>query len=242
VTYFIIKTVQEKELRCLLIQVNDMKNNSTTQKLSIWVAEIFDTNRLYVMEFQCAAQAFENGLVQFAILDLLRSFQLWDPSITYDPSKFSSETFNHVDTFHGYSLKLPIEFKLTSKGAITTWEYSPLQIRLVVHVINLPYAIPPEAMYSGTSYYFRNDKNYVDLKDHTMNFNGLIYLGFTVVQANHKEGLNEPKTQDDNHSFILNLFGSGSMYSITLLTPFKNAEASTPIFYERVVKSFFVGY
>jgi len=204
------------------------------ETVRIWRFEIFGENDTYIIEVGAPAKFFDKNLIQRTSLDIAKSFQVWDSTtMKYPPDQqtaLSGVTRNYTDEFHGYLLAIPVEFVEVSKGPTTNWAFSPLRCRLVVSVMMLPFGMNDEAVHAGISNHFRANKSYCDVEINTLQFNGLWCPGFTVHETDRRRGTLDQKEAEDDHSYILNVFGNGNMFCMTLILPYKYQQLGRELF------------
>lgn len=124
---------------------------------------------------------------------------------------FSGKTSVVTDTFNGYKIAIPEEFKAGTKGATSDWEAAPIDggaPTISINVVEMK-GVPSKILYDTNFKRYKEDRNYTEVVPvTTVKLNGKSVLAFRCKEADHKAGSNDPKADDEIHRWHLFVFGN----------------------------------
>jgi len=129
---------------------------------------------------------------------------------------FSGSANLYTDSFNGYKLKIPTEFKLGEKGATTFWTGPLVEGGAASIYIN---AAPLKGVASKTVYDLnlkskREDRNYTEIVPVKVKFAGKTAYAFRCKESTRQPGTNSEKQPGDIHRWHLFVFGNETVYTL----------------------------
>jgi hypothetical protein len=164
-----------------------------------------------------------------------------EPAPTQQEFKgFSGNYTDYSDTYNGYKLKVPTEFKLNDKGATTNWT-GPLMdggsASIYINAAPLK-GVASKVVYDANFKSKKEDRNYTEVVPVKVNFGGKTAYAFRCKEANHKPGSPEEKGAGDIHRWHLFVFGNEMVYTMGFTGPYASFKGNKlQATYEAVIKS-----
>lgn len=154
---------------------------------------------------------------------------------------FSGKYTVYTDTYNGYKLKIPEEFKISDTGATTYWT-SPLVDEMAgtiaVNVVELKDS-SPQVNYDANYSSMKKNRDFTDVVPVKVKFQGKTIPGFRCSEASHRPGSPQKKAPDDIHRWHLYAFGNGRQYQLSCAGAFSAFTAKKfQATYNEVMKSF----
>lgn len=153
---------------------------------------------------------------------------------------FSGNYAEYTDTYNGFKLKIPAEFKLGQRGATTDWQTVPFDGGVGMIYIN---AAPLKGVSSKVAYDAnfkskKDDRNYTEVVPVKVKFGNKTAYAFRCKEADHKPGSPEAKEPGDIHRWHLFVFGNEMVYTMGFTGSYAAFKANKlqPT-YETVIKS-----
>jgi hypothetical protein len=148
---------------------------------------------------------------------LLAACLALSPPLLAGPAEpvFSDQYSLYQDSYNGFKIKIPVEFKLTQKGANTIWEGPQVDgfgTTIYVNTVEMK-GVPPQALYESNLKAKKEDRNYTSITPVKVKFGKKTALGFTFSEAEHVPGSSETKAPDDHHRWHLLAFGNERFYT-----------------------------
>ncbi len=156
-------------------------------------------------------------------------------------SVFSGAVTEFKDTYNGYKLKVPVEFKQTSKGATNGW-VGPLlngtAVSFSVNCVEMP-NVSSQVMYDINFKQKKRDRFYVDVKPVIIKFGDKTVKGFVCKEASHIRGGRARKQPEDLHRWHLFVYGNGRAYTCGFSANFKSFQQGlVQDVFRKIIKSF----
>jgi len=151
---------------------------------------------------------------------------------------FSGKSTPYTDSYNGFKLNIPAEFKQTDKGMTSTWNGPLLDGGSALIYINAApmKGVPSQTVYAINLKSKKDDRNYTDVVP--------VKMGKPNTYAfRYKEALNKPGTPDtkaptDIHRWHLMVFGNETVYTLGFTGPFASFQSNKlPPTYETVIQS-----
>ncbi len=153
---------------------------------------------------------------------------------------FSGNYAEYADTYNGFKLQIPTEFKLKERGATTDW-LGPLMdggsASIYINAAPLK-GVPSKVVYEANLKSKKEDRNYTDVVPVQVKYGNKTVYAFRCKEVNHKPGSPEEKAPDDIHRWHLFVFGNEMVYTMGFTGPYASFKANKlqPT-YDVVIKS-----
>jgi len=181
----------------------------------------------------------------FALLFIGRSTSFADDTTDQTTFQgFSGQTTDYVDSYHGFKIKIPIEFQLTTKGDTMIWT-GPMVDGLATTIsINTTVmrGVPSKAIYIANLKSKKDDRDITGVVP--MGVPILIHdkkkkaLAFRCKEAEHKPGTPDKKDAGDIHRWYLYMFGNERSYTCGFTGTYQAFEENKlQSTYDAVIKS-----
>ncbi len=163
-----------------------------------------------------------------------------DSTASQDFKGFSGNYTDYSDSYNGFKLKIPTEFKLHERGATTDWTGPLLDNGSASIYINAAplKGVPSKVVYDANFKSKKEDRNYTEVVPVKVKLGSKTVYAFRCKEADHKPGSPETKASDDIHRWHLFVFGNETVYTMGFTGPFASFKANKlQKTYEDVIKS-----
>jgi hypothetical protein len=153
---------------------------------------------------------------------------------------FSGQMSDYADTYNGFKIKIPAEFKLHEKGATTDWT-GPLMDEgsATIYINSAPLkGVPSKTAYDINFKSKKEDRNYTDVTPVKVKIGSKTTWAFRCKEATNKPGTPDAKAPSDIHRWHLFVFGNETVYTLGFTGPYASFQSNKlqPT-YEQVIKS-----
>jgi len=130
---------------------------------------------------------------------------------------FSGNYTDYSDTFNGFKLRIPAEFKLNNRGATTDWSTTAIIDggAASIYINSAPLkGVPSKVVYDANFKSKKEDRNYTEVVPVTVKHGNKTAYAFRCKEANHKPGSPEEKDAGDIHRWHLFVFDNQMVYTM----------------------------
>ncbi len=136
---------------------------------------------------------------------------------TQEFTGFSGSYTDYSDTYNGFKIKVPAEFKLNNRGATTDWSTTSSIDGGVatIYINSAPLkGVASKVVYEANLKSKKEDRNYTEVVPVTVKHGNKTAYAFRCKEANHQPGSPAEKGPGDIHRWHVFVFDNQTVYTM----------------------------